>query len=572
MRASSASTWTGAATQKPVPSPCGAREIIELFATYTEVSPSGTGVKMIGRGKLPYTRKLDDREAYDAGRFFTMTGRPVPGSLGALADCQAVIDTHYPRLFPPKSKKSSAPKTAKATTAARVEPDDDKLLDRIRASKQGDKFAALFDRGDTSGHKGDDSRADLALCCVLAWWAQKDATRVDRLFRRSKLFRGKWDEPRGEDETYGALTVAEAIGLTEGQYDPRHETHKLIRGFATDARARNVEGEKPTPDEPHNSGAEPADAPEADADQNNPTAPESDCDAPDESKRDPPAKEPDEEKRGKPAAATKLIELAQAAGIVLFHTPDQDAYAQVPAGHLEVHSTKGTQFRRFLTQIYFEAEGKAANGEVMGTAIATLEAIATFTCPEHPVYRRMAPGPDGALVLDLCDDQWRVVVIRPGAWELTDCSPVMFARSNVMRPLPEPARGGRLTDLHRFLNLKSEDDWLLVTAWLSAALRPKGPYPVLHPKGEQGTAKLPRSGRCCVGCSTRTKWTSGPNRRGATWPCPAGTAGRCATTTCRLSRCGCPARCAGSRPGAGSGPAPCTPTTRRRPSTSPARC
>ena len=54
---------------------------------------------------------------------------------------------------------------------------------------------------------------------------------------------------------------------------------------------------------------------------------------------------------------------------------------------------------------------------------------------------------------------------------------------------PEPARGGRLTDLHRFLNLKSEDDWLLVTAWLSAALHPKGPYPVLHPKGEQGTAK-----------------------------------------------------------------------------------
>jgi hypothetical protein len=57
-----------------------------------------------------------------------------------------------------------------------------------------------------------------------------------------------------------------------------------------------------------------------------------------------------------------------------------------------------------------------------------------------------------------------------------------------MRALPEPARDGKLTDLRRFLNLKSHEDWLLIVAWLAAAMRPTGPYP-LHPKGEQGTAK-----------------------------------------------------------------------------------
>jgi hypothetical protein len=99
------------------------------------------------------------------------------------------------------------------------------------------------------------------------------------------------------------------------------------------------------------------------------------------------------------------------------------------------------------------------------------------------------PGSDDEIILDLCDDRWRAVVVRRGSWDVTDRPPVMFTRSNSMRPLPEPARGGKLTDLRAFLNLKSHDDWLLVAAWLAAAIRPSGPYPVLHPRGEQGTAK-----------------------------------------------------------------------------------
>jgi hypothetical protein len=125
----------------------------------------------------------------------------------------------------------------------------------------------------------------------------------------------------------------------------------------------------------------------------------------------------------------------------------------------------------------------------MTAALATLEALAVFDGPERPVYRRVAPGPGGAIVLDLCDPRWRAAVIRPGGWEVLDRAPVMFTRGNTMRALPEPVRGGQLTDLRAFLNLKTYDDWLLVAAWLAAALGPTGPYPVLHARGEQGAAK-----------------------------------------------------------------------------------
>ena len=64
-----------------------------------------------------------------------------------------------------------------------------------------------------------------------------------------------------------------------------------------------------------------------------------------------------------------------------------------------------------------------------------------------------------------------------------------FRRAGGMRPLPLPIRGGSIEVLRSFLNVGSEGDFVLVVAWLLAALRHRGPYPVLVLSGEQGSAK-----------------------------------------------------------------------------------
>jgi putative DNA primase/helicase len=52
-----------------------ALEIVHTFRTYTELSPSGTGIHIIAGGILPGPGVKTARvEMYDTGRYFTMTG------------------------------------------------------------------------------------------------------------------------------------------------------------------------------------------------------------------------------------------------------------------------------------------------------------------------------------------------------------------------------------------------------------------------------------------------------------------------------------------------------------------
>jgi primase-polymerase (primpol)-like protein len=55
-----------------------AQKIISSFASYTELSPSGTGVHIIAKGVLPGKGKKDGNiEMYDQGRYFTFTGETI---------------------------------------------------------------------------------------------------------------------------------------------------------------------------------------------------------------------------------------------------------------------------------------------------------------------------------------------------------------------------------------------------------------------------------------------------------------------------------------------------------------
>src|SRR5438105_468139 len=58
-----------------------AKDIVAAMESYTERTPSGNGLHIITRGKLPPEgRKKGNVEMYEAGRYFTVTGDVWPGA------------------------------------------------------------------------------------------------------------------------------------------------------------------------------------------------------------------------------------------------------------------------------------------------------------------------------------------------------------------------------------------------------------------------------------------------------------------------------------------------------------
>lgn len=95
-----------------VPSPDVAGLLAELPASYVEVSPSGTGLHLWFRGRLPRDGQLVIAgvpvEAYSTGRYITITGRRFGRCPSLLAELPEVVDHGWSRSRPESNALTSA--------------------------------------------------------------------------------------------------------------------------------------------------------------------------------------------------------------------------------------------------------------------------------------------------------------------------------------------------------------------------------------------------------------------------------------------------------------------------------
>ena len=184
-----------------------ASDAIELVHSYTEFSPSGTGLHTIAKGTLPTGRRRtgmgDPRaiEMYDGLRYFTVTGHTLNGYSEVKERTTELAELHS-RVFP---KEPAKPKPQQSS----ITLDDQEVIHKAENAKNGAKFKVLWS-GDISGYPSE-SEADLALCGILRFWTQ-DGAQIDRIFRGSGLMRDKWDKVHYADgSTYGQGTIAKVL-------------------------------------------------------------------------------------------------------------------------------------------------------------------------------------------------------------------------------------------------------------------------------------------------------------------------------------------------------------------------
>lgn len=189
------------------------------------------------------------------------------------------------------------------------------------------------------------------------------------------------------------------------------------------------------------------------------------------------------------SAATRLVQLAEAGDLDLFHTEEQEGYATVCVGaHRETWRLRSKGFQLWLRRAFYAAEKRTPGAQALQDAVGVLESKALFDGPARKVWTRIAEH-DGRIYLDLVSESWEAIEISSDGWCLIDDPPVKFRRSRGMLPLPTPTRGGSLNTLRAFLNLANEEQWRLILAWLVAAFRVERPYTLLDLTGEQGSAK-----------------------------------------------------------------------------------
>jgi len=196
-----------------------------------------------------------------------------------------------------------------------------------------------------------------------------------------------------------------------------------------------------------------------------------------------------------PTQAVRLIEIVEG-NSVLFHDEGRTAYAVVNAGdHQETHGVRSRDFRLWLQGLFLADQGQTPSSQALTDALQAVEGICIHQRPQFPVFVRLAEW-KGNIYLDLANAAWEVVEISPNGWQVSRIAPINFRRTRGMAPLPAPEPGGSITELRDFVNAPDDESWILLVAWLVAALRPTGPYPVAAFTGEQGSAKTTQARLC----------------------------------------------------------------------------
>lgn len=198
-----------------------ALHIVERFSSYTEVTPSGEGLRIFVRAQWPLEEAKQGRrkagiEIYAGEHFLTVTGDHLEGTPLEIGERTDELRDLYDALFarqPDTRRLQSHPRGPTPPLH-----DDEVITLLQRSEKQRAKFGALWG-GSTTGYDSH-SEADLALCNLLGFYTQ-DESQIERLLFRSGLYREKWE--RRAD--YRQDTIRKAL---EGRTDFYHPPSQYI--------------------------------------------------------------------------------------------------------------------------------------------------------------------------------------------------------------------------------------------------------------------------------------------------------------------------------------------------------
>jgi len=209
-----------------------ARAIVALANSYAEISPSGTGIRIVAKGELPRPEIPEDRqgkkkggfELYGGLHFGTLTFRTLPG-YGTLRHIEPErMRMLFALMWPEEVTARVKDVIHPVAPLAPVTLDDAALLDKAFASGRGD---SLYQRHQGGYLLEDKSADDWAYLMSLAFWTQRDPNRMRRIAQASGRNRDKWAGRRGGSDLLD-YNIAKACNEQHEVYDPERASGSRV--------------------------------------------------------------------------------------------------------------------------------------------------------------------------------------------------------------------------------------------------------------------------------------------------------------------------------------------------------
>jgi hypothetical protein len=161
--------------------------VFNKFNSYTERSPSGTGVHIFVKGKVPVGRRRGAIELYPQGRFFTMTGDVFHNA--PIREAQDELTWLFNQMG------DDVTQVIKVQAAEKQTDEDEEIVSRAKNAVNGVKFLDLYE-GRWQSYYQSQSEGDFALIDIIAFYT-KYVPQIKRLFKQSML--GQRDKANRDD-------------------------------------------------------------------------------------------------------------------------------------------------------------------------------------------------------------------------------------------------------------------------------------------------------------------------------------------------------------------------------------
>lgn len=195
------------------------------------------------------------------------------------------------------------------------------------------------------------------------------------------------------------------------------------------------------------------------------------------------------EKEERKSTAEVLLEHIETLGALLFKDQQGDAYIAIPAdGHHEIWPCNSKAIRRRLALEYWKLAKNAPTTEAIKNVIGVLEGRASFEGPQYRLEIRSAWHGE-ELWYDPTDESWRAIRVTSEGWQLVDNPPILFKRYSHNRPQVTPISGGDIRLFLNYVNVKDEQQKLLLLVFLVSCFIPDIAHVILVVFGAQGSAK-----------------------------------------------------------------------------------